>query len=310
MADTRLYQTVRITGGVRSEQASLNARTFQAAAGSGLAEVKSALETSDVLPAATATWFMTRTMQLRLGYGKTVSRPDLKEISPASYIDPETGDTYVGQPDLRETIISGLDVRWEWYPSGTESVTLGAFWKDFTDPIETVKLPGLGTPRTFQNADKATNVGIELGYRLGFGFLGRSWEAFYLAGNTAWIDSEVELADTLLTNTNKTRPLQGQAPYVFNLALGFDGGSVDAAILLNVVGERISEVGIQGQPDVMEQPAPELNVVFSHQFSKSFKYKLSAKNLLNPEVEFLQGDQTLRSYREGFEISLALGWDL
>jgi hypothetical protein len=310
MTDARVYNTVRVTGGVRSEQASLNVRTFQAAAGGGENEVRSLLETSDVLPAATATWFMTSTMQLRLGYGKTVSRPDLKEISAASYIDPETGDDYVGQPNLEETTISNLDVRWEWYPSGTESLTLGAFWKGFTNPIETVKIPGFNAPRSFQNADEATNVGVELGYRKGFEFLGRRWEDFYLAGNAAWIDSEVTLADTLLTNTNKTRPLQGQAPYVFNLTLGFDGASTDATILLNVVGERISEVGIQGQPDVMEQPAPQLDVVFSQRFSKSLKYKLSAKNLLNPEVKFLQGDQVLRSYRKGFEFGMSLAWDL
>ncbi|MEW6683777.1 MAG: TonB-dependent receptor [Nitrospirota bacterium] len=309
MADTRVYNTVRVTGGVRSEQASLNVRTFQAA-GSSQNEVKSVLETSDVLPAATATWFLTPTMQLRLGYGATVSRPDLKELSPASYNDPETGDTYVGQPNLEETTISGLDLRWEWYPSGTESLTFGTFWKDFTNPIETVKIPGFNAPRSFQNADEAINMGIELGYRMGLGSLGRSWEAFFVAGNAAWIDSEVTLADTLFTNTNKTRPLQGQAPYVFNLALGFDGVSTDATILFNVVGERISEVGIQGQPDVMEQPAPELDVVFSQRLTRSFKYKLSAKNLLNPEVKFLQDDQILRSYRKGFEIAFSIGWDL
>jgi outer membrane receptor protein involved in Fe transport len=310
MADARVYNAVRVTGGVRSEQASLNVRTFQAAAGSRVNEVSSVLETSDVLPAATVTWFMTRTAQLRLGFGKTVSRPDLKELSPSSYIDPETGDDYIGNPDLQETTINNLDLRWEWYPSGTESLTLGAFWKDFTNPIEIVKIPGFEAPRSFQNADKASNMGVELGYRLGLGFVGRSWESFYMSGNAAWIESEVTLADTLLTNTNTTRALQGQAPYVVNLALGFDGESTDATILLNVVGERIAEVGIQGQPDVLEQPAPQLDLVFSQRLSPSLRYKLSAKNVLNPEVKFLQGNQVLRSYREGFEISVALGWDL
>ena len=105
-------------------------------------------------------WFLSRTMQLRLGYGETLARPDLKELSAASYIDPDTGDSYVGNPLLQETSIENVDLRWEWYPSGTESLTFGVFWKDFTNPIETVKIPGFNTPRSFQNANAATNVGM------------------------------------------------------------------------------------------------------------------------------------------------------
>ena len=54
------------------------------------------LQTADVLPAATVTQPLSkddaeRPMQLRLGYGRTVNRPDLRELSPSTYFDPRTG---------------------------------------------------------------------------------------------------------------------------------------------------------------------------------------------------------------------------
>ena len=311
MADARFYNTFRISGGVRSEQAKLNVRTFQASAGGNENEVESSLDTSDLLPAVTATWFMTDDMQLRVGYGKTLSRPDLKELSAASYIDPDTDDVFVGNPNLKQTIIDNVDARWEWYPSGTERLTLGAFWKTFTDPIETVKIPGFEAPRSFQNADTATDLGIELSFRASMGRLKQTWEDFYIEGNTALIDSEVKLAEnTIFTNTNTTRPLQGQAPYVINLITGYDGPSIDAAILYNIVGERIAEVGVQGQPDIIEQPAPKLDFVFRYKLSDALTAMFSAENLLNPAIEFLQDREVQESYNEGVEVSFGVKWEL
>ena len=73
-----------------------------------------------------------------------VNRPDFKELSPSLYKDPLL-DRYVkGNPDLIPAYINNYDLRWDWYFDQGEFVSLGAFYKEFTDPIETVERFELG----------------------------------------------------------------------------------------------------------------------------------------------------------------------
>lgn len=311
LADTYVFDLLRINTGVRYEQADLEVLTFQETPGGLENPVQADLDTAKTLPAVTATWFMTDTMQLRLGYGTTVSRPNLRELSPASYIDPVTDDAFIGNPDLEETEIESFDIRWEWYFGDAENLSVGLFYRDFESPIETVKIPGFNTPRTFQNADSAEAYGIEVGFRKNLDFLHEKLEDFFTYGNFSLIDSEVTISEnTLFTNTNPTRELQGQAPYIVNMALGYSGFDTEATLLFNVVGERIAEVGVQGQPDIKEQPAPRLDFILSHQLTDSLNLKFAAKNLLNPRTEFKQGNETQRAYREGWSVGLSLSWEL
>lgn len=311
LTDTYLFDLFRVNAGVRYEQADLEVLTFQEAPGALEDPVEADLDTSKVLPAVTATWFMTDAMQFRFGYGTTVSRPNLRELSPASYIDPVTDDPFIGNPNLEETEIESFDVRWEWYFGDAENLTIGLFYRDFENPIETVRIPGFNAPRTFQNADTAEAYGIEIGFRKTFDFLDGWWENFYAYGNVSFIESEVQISeDSIFTNTNPVRDLQGQAPYVINLAAGYSDFDTEATLLFNVVGERIAEVGVQGQPDIEEQPAPRLDFILSHQLTGSLSLNFAAKNLLNPRIEFKQGNETQRAYREGYSLGLSFSWEL
>jgi len=307
MGDVTILDVLRLTAGFRREKSTINISTFQASAGGGESAVDSTLETSSVLPSASAVLTLFEDMQIRASYGESVSRPDFREISPAQFIDPVTDDTFVGNPELKETEISSVDLRLEWYPSGTEQLSLGVFQKDFTNPIETVKIPGFNSPRTFQNADTAESRGVEIGFRKTLGFFREGWERFYAEGNVSFIKSTVQLSeDTLFTNTNRSRELQGQAPYVANFKFGYEGDRLDATLLFNMVGERITEVGVQGQPDITLQPAPRLDFVLQYTFANDLKLKFALKNILDPEIEYTQGDEVQRSFKHGWDVGLSL----
>ncbi len=96
-----------------------------------------------------------------------------------------------------------------------------------------------------------------------------------------------------------------------NVQIGHDNKAkgVNASLLFNVFGERISEAGTSGSPDVYEQPFRQLDFVYSQKIAGRWKISFKAKNLLDDEVEFLQGDAITRQYSKGRTFGLGLSYD-
>ena len=264
--------------------------------------------TDDIFPFGNATLIF-GDHQIRIGYGQTINRPDFKELSPSVFKDPFLDRLVTGNPDLIAAAITHYDARWDYYFSPDEFISLGVFFKDFSDPIETVALAsGDVNLVSFDNAETAENIGAEFEFYKRLGFLNDWWgwgditENFYVNTNFAWIDSEITLseADSSI-QTSDSRPLQGQSPYVLNFQLGYDdvGRGINAAILFNVFGERIVDVGVAGKPDIYEQPRPSLDFVYSHSFGENWRFKFKAQNLLDPDIEFKQGEETTRIFKVG-----------
>ena len=161
------------------------------------------------------------------------------------------------------------------------------------------------------------NFGVEFELYTDLDFIGRWWgeeswwEKWYVNTNYAWIDSTIELSERdSAVLTSASRPLQGQSPYVWNFQLGYDDldRGINMALLYNVFGKRIVDVGTNGAPDIYSQPRPILDFVYSHSFKDNWKFKFRARNLLDAEVELTQGDQTTRSFTVGREYTVALEW--
>ena len=113
------------------------------------------------------------------------------------------------------------------------------------------------------------------------------------------------------------RPLQGQSPYVVNLQIGYDNFFTNrsAVLLYNVYGERISELGSGGNPDIYEQPFEKLDFVVKWGLNdtyddqrKKIGYTLSfkAENLLDSEIEDTQNGATVYRESPGRSYSLSL----
>lgn len=306
---------LRLGGGVRQEQSSQSVVTFDIF-NEGGEPVVSELDTDDAFYSLSAT-LVFGDHQLRAGYGETTNRPDFKELSPAIYKDPLLDRQIKGNPDLIPAYLKNYDLRWDWYFDQGEFVSLGGFYKEFTDPIEEVILPGAAQITSFDNAETAENFGIEFEVYATLAFLGRwwgdadAWGKWYVNTNYAWIDSTIELSErNSAVQTSDSRPLQGQSPYVWNLQIGYDDldRGINAALLYNVFGERIVDVGTNGAPDIYEQPRGALDFVYSQKFADHWKFKFRVRNLLDAEVEITQGDKTRRNFTLGREYTAAIEW--
>ncbi|WP_386068399.1 TonB-dependent receptor domain-containing protein [Tahibacter sp. UC22_41] len=317
--DTNIAQKYRIAVGARRERNDQAVTTFSLS-NPEAPPVVAGENTSSTLPAAALTWAYSENAQLRASFSKTLSRPDFRELSPAPYLDPLLDVQVVGNPDLVTAGIRNYDLRWEYYFSPVEAFSIGAFLKEFENPIEKTRLPGSGVLLSLDNAQSARNYGIELDVSKGLEFVADwpgfrhihgDWANWSVGFNYARIKSSITL-DPLDASfqTNLERPMQGQSPYVTNLQLGHQAGdgSSEATLLFNVSGRRIAAVGVAGQPDIYEEAFRQLDFQYRHALADDWSFKLRLRNLLDPAVRYTQGDKTTREYRKGRALMLTLEW--
>ncbi len=313
--DFRLWKHWRATLGLRIEN-NFQRVTNQPRFIDNAQAVEARLNTRDRLPAAALTWSLRDNMQLRASYGKTLARPDFRELSDTPFRDPVTDVDTIGNPNLQPTSIRNLDLRWEWYPTGFSNLSLAWFSKRFDQPIETILLPGENLLLTLANADSADNRGVELEGRTGLEPLKRwapaAWhgllEKTTLSVNVALIDSQIHLAaGTAQAQTNQSRPLQGQSPWTANVQLLYDDEAAHRhfSLVYNSYGERITSVGVAGKPDIYEQPFHQLDFIWRQQWG-DWLLKMKLGNLLDPAVDTLQGPAITRSYHKGRSLSATL----
>ena len=313
--DVSFDDRFRINVGARQESNVQDVTTFSILQAGQI--VEGGIDETDVLPSFGATWMIDESQQLRFAWSRTLSRPDFRELTPAPFLDPVLDILTFGNPDLETAKITNVDLRWEYYFSSDESLSVALFRKEFENPIEKQLLPGSGSLLlTLANAESATNQGIEIDYfqRLGFteGWFGDLDLAdWFIAANYSVIDSEIRLDPTRSGfNTSLSRPLEGQSPYVANLQVGYSDpdGVHEMALSFNQSGERIVQVGVDSQPDVYEQPAPLLDFNWKWQFADEWSSRVRLRNLLNPAIEFQQGPEILREFKRGREISISIEW--
>ncbi|MBP6055362.1 MAG: TonB-dependent receptor [Cytophagaceae bacterium] len=278
----------------------------------------------DVLPSMNLTYNFTEKSLLRLAYGKTLNRPEFRELAPFSFYDFVNNRTVSGNPTLKNAEIQNFDFRYEFYPTPTELVSIAAFYKDFTNPIEVVFASGANPILNFSNAKSAYSTGIEAEFRKNLNanqpntILGRTSLVF----NGTYIFSRVKLDETVAKDQSDNRPLQGQSPYIVNAGLNYNDTKKGLQLNFNynVIGKRIFAVGNNfgsPYPDWFEMPRNVIDFSFSKQLTKAIMLKGGVSDILNQGNTILQDgnqdqvfdrnqDQTIQNYAPGRVASLGL----
>ncbi|MEZ5461493.1 TonB-dependent receptor domain-containing protein [Dokdonella sp.] len=306
--------TWRISAGARHESNSQSVTTFDVG-NSNFDPIVSSDDSDIWLPALAVTWAYSDAAQFRFAYSKTLSRPDFRELSPAPYTDPDLDIDTIGDPDLLSTRIQNLDLRWEYYFGGADTFSVALFEKKFDNPIEKLRIPGSTPLLQLSNAMSADNYGIEVELQKNLGFIGERWiesldtSPYSIGFNYTRVKSSIELdSESAGFQTNLSRPMQGQSPYVVNLNLGYTTDRNEANLLWSRFGSRISEVGVQGQPDVYEESYNSLDFIWRHFINDNWRATFRLRNLLDSEVRFTQGGLDTRLYQKGREVLFSLEW--
>ena len=261
-------------------------------------------------------YFGAETYQLRFSFSETIVRPDLREITPTSYLDPLNSNLFVeGNTEVRPSDLENLDLRSEWFFSNGDNLTLSLFYKDIENPIELFTSPtsDVGFSATIGNAASADIVGFEVEFLKELSSLGDFFTPFYLSGNVTISDSEVDGSTALAfgsSPTNPVRPLTAAAPEAANIQLGFDSddGKHAATLSYNVFGERLRAVGINNAPDTFEQPFNSLDLTYSYFPTYSTTVKLRLQNLLSEDEVWEQGGTEVFVREVGLRAALDFKW--
>ncbi len=232
-------------------------------------------------------------MQLRFAYGRTVNRPEFRELAPFMFYDFKMDASKVGNPNLKTAYVNNFDFRYELYPREGETYSIGAFYKNFINPIETqifvmTEQPGLG----FLNAESAYNYGAELEVRKSLkGVTGsRFIDRFSVNVNASLIRSEVSYGDSVARAQDSKRPLQGQSPYIINAGLYYrdENAGLQFSAGYNIFGSRIYAVGSYLFPTIYEMPRHALDLTVSKKFGKHIALKFGIQDVLNARYRFYQ----------------------
>lgn len=287
-------------------------------------------KSNDLFPSLNTCYKFNEKHQLRFSYGKSVNRPEFREVSTSVYDDFDLASPVMGNKDLKTAYIHNLDFRYEYYPAAGEMISLAVFYKRFNNPIEWTYTVTGGTELTYsyENAHRATNYGVELEIKKNLDFIGLrnlSWSF-----NGAWIKSEVQFAEGSL---EKDRPMQGQSPYLINTGVFYQHPRIgtSAGILYNRIGKRIVGVGRSSNtsgndsntvPNSYEMPRNTLDLSFGQKLGKHWEVKLSVRDLLAEKVTFKQfanvptesgtreQEQIVKLYQPGRNFNLSISFNL
>jgi TonB-dependent receptor len=301
MVDITLGATSRLVAGARVENFEQVVNTFDPF-GLFVATISSENKNTDVFPAINFVQALSATSNFRVSYSATVNRPEFRELAPFEFTDVVGNRAVKGNPDLNRALIQNFDARWEMFPGGRNIIAASTFFKHFDQPIERIVLAGAQPIVTFQNADKARNFGLELeaGQRVA--------NDFFFSVNYTFVDSQITLApEQQGVQTSNERALAGQSKNLFNLTGEYSKAGFTARVLVNYFGDRISDVGANQAPDVVEQGRGTLDLVASQRIGR-FNVRFSADNLTDSEYLFLQGPETQRVFKLGrsYQVSVWL----
>lgn len=262
-------------------------------------------------------WQWAERFQLRLGWSETVVRPDLREITDASYIDPITDDLVDGNPGVIPSDVANYDIRAECFFANGDNLTVSVFYKDVLNPIEFFESAASDTTvaREIVNAAAAAVSGVEVEALKELSFLSGmagDWIGmFFLQANLTLQDSELVAGEKADAPTNDIRPLAGASEYVANAMLGFDStdGRHTASLVYNVFGERLYVAGRLGAPDGYEQPYHSLDFTYSWFPTESITMKAKLGNILDGTVEIEREGIVVFRERLGSSASLSFKWE-
>ena len=301
---------------------------------------KSEISYNNFYPALNVRYAVDDNHNLRISGSRTISLPEFKEIAPFEYVS-QTGQITRGNPNLEASTNYNLDLKWEFFPTSAQLISLTGFYKKIEDPINKVQDRGSAGVYSFFNSGEEANIyGIEAEARLD---LTPSPDAeFDLALNLnatrMWHKQDLKEernAENVFLRTFRYKGLtetglQGASDWIFNGSLNFETQSDNpfmATLTATYASDKIYALGapeIQSMSEthyndaIMEEGFVTLDAVLGKDFGDHWSLKLTGENLLNPEIKRTQlvrpsttgieTKETVRSYSLGSGLSLGVSY--
>jgi TonB-dependent receptor len=282
-----------------------------------------------LLPSLNVKYALNDDSNLRFSFSQTASIPEFKEVAPFIYEDVTV--RYGGNPDLLGGIdgtgatysdIYNFDLKYEWFMSPTEILSVAGFVKRINDPVNrVVAADATGTQRFFRTGDLAEVYGLELEVRKNL--INRDDESTVLAFgfNGSYLHTEQDLRDvsgTFTTAFNRdSEELEGASNWVFNADLNYTPkfGSYEPQFTLvsSYFSDRIFSIGSGSLGNIVENSVTSLDFVWKSPLTEGLELTVFAQNLLNPNITFTRegtgsGDIIISQFKLGINSGVSLSY--
>lgn len=338
MVDYSITQKIRISGGLRVEQAYIytdcnlfdelnlaaddNRRMFVAP--SPILDImirQGELNKLSFLPSANMIIKLRRDettpLNFRLSYSKTVARPSIRELSDNAYFDYELNKVVYGNSLLKMVEINNYDLRLESYFKSGDNISLSLFYKQFKNHIE---VADFGQYLIWVNNENISWVkGIEIeGKKSIANWLEIRANVTLVDSRSAFNTSYTKPDGYVVTGRDVDRTMLNQAPYVINGMITYfaDKAGLTASLSYNVQGPRVVSTGsYKDIPDVYELPRNLIDLKVMKKMGKHFSLSLKVMDILNsPIVRAYKIDNAYDlyydSYRYGTNYVFAVNYKL
>jgi outer membrane receptor protein involved in Fe transport len=262
-----------------------------------------------------------------LSGSKSITLPEFKEIAPFAYTSPNS-TIIQGSPELKASTNYNADLKWEYYKSADELISLAAFYKNIKDPINITSLTGGAGYLIYANTGKRADVwGIEAEARLNLYKTDHNIVRMILNGTKMWL--EQDLLENFQFNNRTTSGLQGASEFIANLSVSYQNRPHHwmASLSGNYSSDKIFALGspkdaanrdIYYNDEIIEKGFVTLDAVVSKDINDHLSLKFLARNLLNPEIKLTQNVRDLtsaeevnyvvESYKKGVKLQLSLNY--
>ncbi len=280
-------EQMRLTGGARVEDSDQVVYSVQNKLFPDVQDT-SRIDKRDVLPSVALTWMYDEDTNVRVGYYKSVNRPEFRELAPVLRRDYRTFENQRGNPHLKRAQIHNYDVRLEHFPAPGQVLAASAFYKRMSDAIEDTLLTAEAErpTATFTSTPEARNWGFEVEVVRKLDRFAVTRHLTFSANYTrVWSEVVFDNPRTLDVVEQDKRQLQGQAPWSVNLALQWENPDThtNLGILANRVGRRLDKLSENMFDYVYLEPRTRLDLVGTQQLPKSLmslKLKLAVTDIL------------------------------
>jgi TonB-dependent receptor len=345
MMDSISFGRLRFVGGLRIEGTSTNFNANKVILNGGAYDHTVPLTGSssyvNFLPSIQAIYNLGSNTNLRLAYGRGISRPNFSDTVPSVQVDPNASpkSLVLGNQNLLPTKANNYDILVEHYFRPLGILQGGFFYKSLTDPIyPTVSFVPLSDPNfpgylrnQSINGPSAHIAGVEMAWQQRLSFLPGLLNGLGVAANYSYTTSRVTFPDGFSSAVPGGQgridhpTLQRQAPNTWNLGFTYDkrrfsmrfGVSHNDANLFaygyvhdpTVTGvDKDPILGIKGPlGDQYLYAHTQVDIQGSYRMYRGLEMVVSGLNLTNEVFGFYTGSPIYPNQREFYKPTVIFG---
>jgi TonB-dependent receptor len=314
MGDYKLTDKLKFIAGLRVENTNINYIGFNFDEETEIAAETPEISKSyvNVLPSAHVKYNFNDNAILRLAWTNSLARPNYYDIVPHATFNPDDQVLIQGNPDLKATTSSNLDLMFENYFKSIGLISVGSFYKDLNNFIYSrtdlnvtdAKYGSLQSRTQPQNGGTANVYGLEFSFQRQLDFLPGVLKGFGVYLNYTLTESSTtgiqgrEKDDLRLTGTAKN---------MLNASLSYETKKLVFRASLNYASDYIDLIGGTTFDDIYYDKQLFLDVNASYAVSPTWRIYFEANNLTNQPLRYYQGIRERTFQEEYYNARINLG---